>query len=304
MGRKIGVVQEILCKKLLSTSQVFLDSVIYEPKIVGRSGASHKVEFVLFQPIEVVEVASSKPFVFAKVPSVVFEVLWTSAVGASLRLKTETASVRATVPVGTLLIGPSAGRVGKDFSVKIVSATDKSVRMSLLDRSAPVASVESKRVGAQRFAGSDHLGSGIQTIEKAKQASLVAVDFDLAYNKTVLPLGGRKTHRRYKSFVVLGNGVHWTHHDKAILETYVDYTFLIKDAAIIRYAEYVRRKAEAEGDEFLRYFMRYFQGMTKMTNDDFEVRADDVELIVPMHPDASLVTCLASQVEPYSAHVV
>jgi hypothetical protein len=58
--------------------------------------------------------------------------------------------------------------------------------VSVLDSEVPLASLESKRVGAQRFSGSDALGSGIQTIEKAKQTSLVAIDFDLQFNETML----------------------------------------------------------------------------------------------------------------------
>ena len=52
VGRKIGVVQEILCKKLLMMSERIRDSIIFEPKIHGLSGATHKVEFVLFQPLK------------------------------------------------------------------------------------------------------------------------------------------------------------------------------------------------------------------------------------------------------------
>ena len=52
VGRKIGVVQEILCKKLILQSEKIRDSVIYEPKLPGHSGATHKVEFILFQPLK------------------------------------------------------------------------------------------------------------------------------------------------------------------------------------------------------------------------------------------------------------
>ncbi len=54
VGRKIGVIQEIFCGKHLISSQVVQDSLIYEPRLPGISGATHKVEFVLFQPLEVV----------------------------------------------------------------------------------------------------------------------------------------------------------------------------------------------------------------------------------------------------------
>ncbi|HYV81881.1 MAG TPA: hypothetical protein VE931_00120 [Pyrinomonadaceae bacterium] len=50
MGRKIGVIQEIVCRKLLMQSQKLADSILFEPWLMGASGAEHKVEFVFFQP--------------------------------------------------------------------------------------------------------------------------------------------------------------------------------------------------------------------------------------------------------------
>lgn len=154
-------------------------------------------------------------------------------------------------------------------------------------------------MGAQRFANSKKLGSGIQTIEKAKQASLVAVDFDLRYNGNLLALTRDKTRRMFRSFVVLGNGVHWTPQDLAILDTYVDYTYQVDDPAVIRYAVFVRKLATKQKADFFPFFMAYFQGMTKTPPDSFVVSAKDFLPIRPQNAGPFLET-LESQIQPYS----
>lgn len=183
--------------------------------------------------------------------------------------------------------------------IKVVAVDAEKVRLSVIDTARPIASVESKRVGAQRFSSSEQLGSGIQTIEKAKQASLVAVDFDLLYNGNLLALMKDRTQRLFRSFVVLGNGVHWTAQDLAILDTYVDYTYQVDDPAVIRYAEFVRALAKKQKAEFFPFFMKYFQGMTKTPPDNFAVSPKDFLAIRPKNAAPFLET-LESQIQPYS----
>jgi hypothetical protein len=165
---------------------------------------------------------------------------------------------------------------------------DGGIDLDVIDRSRLLASLESKRVGAQRFSASEKLGSGIQTIEKAKQASLVAIDLDIRHNGSVKPLEEAAGQDKGTiSIVALGNGVHWTAKDRALLGTYVDYTYLVRDTAIIRYAEFVQALAD-EDDDFLDFFMAYFQGMTKQERDDFEVDDDDFEIVAPSGESRSL----------------
>ena len=114
-----------------------------------------------------------------------------------------------------------------DFRVQAVDGESASV--VVFDYSQLLASLESKRVGAQRFASTDTLGSGIQTIEKAKQSALVAIDLDLKYNDTLKVLAQPGEPRSCLNALVLGNGVHWTAKDKMVLGTYLDYTFLVGD---------------------------------------------------------------------------
>ena len=188
VGRKIGVIQEIIIKKFLLTSQRIRDCLIYEPRLRGKSGATHKVEFVLFAPLCVVSLAVHSVF---RLRSPSLEIVVKRTLQADRK-----ASV--SVPTGE---GPTTRLLGVEQAlpitvvdqghprllfVKLVDVSTTDCRIAILDSAKPLASLESIRVGAQRFSGSDKLGSGIQTIEKAKQTSLVAVDFDLEFNDQML----------------------------------------------------------------------------------------------------------------------
>lgn len=298
VGRKIGVVQEILCKKLLLQSQVIRDSVVFEPKIAGTSGATHKVEFVLFQPAKAFVVNSAEQNIsFNGLNARVKKV---GAGRVQLQVRSDEGTSTVTVAPGGLLSSKKVRALTEKFGVLLrVSDVNKNgVRIVVLNLNAPVASIESKRVGAQRFSGSDSLGSGIQTIEKAKQASLVAIDFDLAFNRELLCQGDRGRDRKFRSFVILGNGVHWTDHDLRILETYVDFTYLATDAAIIRYADFVRNLASERKLDFFPFFMSYFQGMTKTPPDAFDVVENDFSIMRPSTAK-SLLQNVEAQVRDY-----
>lgn len=296
VGRKIGVVQEILCKKLLQTSLAVRDCIIYEPRLTGISGAHHKVEFVLFQPVCAIELAPGQEHEL--LPDLTVTVVKTHPAKrtAKIVLAGETEK-GGTVKAGKL-IKVSDYIPGNHQIIKTVSVTNDKVRFSVLDPHKPIASIESKRVGAQRFSGSEKLGSGIQTIEKAKQASLVAIDFDLRYNATLLAQTPVKENRLFKSFVVLGNGVHWTDNDLAILGTYVDYTYLATDKAIVRYADFVRNLATQKKADFLKFFMAYFKGTTKTPDDLFTVSPDDFVVVCPKG-SVPLLTAVENQIKPY-----
>ncbi len=303
MGRKIGVVQEILTKKLLLSSPRLRDAIVYEQKVAGRSGASHKVEFMFFQPLGAAHLKVGQAKQVPGVPGGL-EVELRSVDPAARRAQVavkfgKTAFSRMTMAEGQPCpIGLRKLLHDVNVQVKLAEVTASSARLAALAVMPPVASVESKRVGAQRFAGTDKLGSGIQTIEKAKQASLVAIDYDLAFNKTFLPLGSREKRRDFRSIVVLGNGVHWTQNDLSILGTYVDYTYLARDEALIRYFEYVRAKSKQSGAGFKDYFISYFAGMTKTPPDTFAVTADD---FVPMVPQGApnLIDAIEVQLAAY-----
>ena len=283
VGRKIGVVQEILVKKLLVQHQAIRDSMIYEPRLRGRSGATHKVEFVLFRPLLVAEMSAGKT-VRLRPPEIQLTLK---------KVDRERGKARVSVLTGE---GEQSATLAPDHSfsvvvvqdgqprsifIKVVEIRGDVARIAILDGGSPLASLESKRVGAQRFSSTDELGSGIQTIEKAKQTSLVAIDFDIQYNAKMLVTTTEGDVRPFRSFALLGNGVHWTDHDLSVLSTYVDFTFLVRDTAIIAYADYVLQKAVAADEKFFNFFMGYFNGMTKTPADSFGVTEANFLLLRP-----------------------
>lgn len=290
VGRKIGVVQEIMLKKYLEADADLRRRMYLEQMLEGRSGAAHKVEFSWY---------AIAPTGWLSMGSDIVPGLTLASVSDT------TEKVRLDGPWDgrpvSMALGGATPRTGplrefldeRHLDLRVTDLRDDAASIDVVNRSTLLASLESKRVGAQRFSGSDKLGSGIQTIEKAKQASLVAIDLDLKYNNSVKPLqgGGEK---QVLSFVALGNGVHWTEKDKAVLGTYVDYTFLVRDAGIIRYAEYVQDIVGE--DNFLELFMDYFQGMTKQEPDDFVVGDQDFEIITPASEGRSLRTVLVEHV--------
>ena len=280
VGRKIGVVQEVILKKYLEVDDALRRRMYLENLLEGESGASHKVEFSWYATQAVGEV-----MVGEEIPGTDgLRVIAIDETNEKIRIDGPWAgnavSLAAARPASQVARLKEHLR-DRSQDLRVTSLTSESVGFDLIDKVALLASLESKRVGAQRFSSSDALGAGIQTIEKAKQASLVAIDLDLKHNRQVKPLGSATKEKQLLSFVALGNGVHWTTKDKAVLGTYVDYTFLVKDAGIIRYAEFVRELAGDDVEDFLEVFMSYFAGMTKQQPDDFEVFDDDFEIVVP-----------------------
>ncbi|HKP51509.1 MAG TPA: hypothetical protein VJ183_02545 [Chloroflexia bacterium] len=302
IGRKIGVVQEIVVRSYLLQYGRLADAVIFEPQLPGYSGATHKVEFVFCQPIKVVEfgLGCSSP-----IGSCQFTLLSidTEKMRATFSVTNGEREQKATL-IPFQVLDSAKGNKGKGVlsfgaTVKISTLTDDRVRLVVLDRADVRASVESKRVGAQRFSGSDKLGAGIQTIEKAKQASLVAIDADLLFNGQLKVLSVPGATRRYISVVVLGNGVHWTEKDLSVLKTYVDFTFLIPDDSIIRYAEHVLQLATEAGHPFIDFFQSYFEGMTKAVPDGFTVGEGDFQVLRPETETRTLSDILDSQLDTY-----
>ncbi len=283
VGRKIGVVQEILVKKLLRQEQAIRDCMIYEPRLAGKSGATHKVEFVLFRPLLVAALLAGQS-VRLRPPELQVTAKKVDTGRGKARVSVLTGEGEQSVtlaPDGSFTVEAVHDGSSRTIFIKLVQIDGDTARVAVLDGGNPLASLESKRVGAQRFSSTKKLGSGIQTIEKAKQTSLVAIDFDIRYNQGMLVLGNAEDQRPFRSFALLGNGVHWTDHDLAVLSTYVDFTFLVRDTAIIGYADYVRKKAGKANQSFFNYFMSYFNGMTRTPDDSFLVTDEDFELLRP-----------------------
>ena len=299
-GRKIGVVQEIIVRKHLLQSPRLADAVLFEYQLPGFSGATHKVEFVFFQPIKAIEFTYGQSY---KIGNHIFTLISTIDNQAKFRVQGNGKIFQSNF---TLHYGPKNANVQKivqqfGYWVKLSAVAAGKARLSILDIRNVRASVESKRVGAQRFSNSDTLGSGIQTIEKAKQAALVAIDADLKFNTVIKAYAATSsnTPRPYKSFVVLGNGVHWTTHDRQILGTYVDYTFLVPDSTILRYADFVQVLAEQADQPFFEFFMSYFQGMTKTLPDAFTVDSHDFQVVQPENETRPFIEIVENQINDY-----
>lgn len=284
VGRKIGVVQETLLRWYLQDDEILRRRMFLEQQLKGMSGARHKVEFSWFaiSPHDGLAQGDEIPGTQG------LTIVTTDPVLERVQINGPWSGrgiwITATYP--TPRNGPLREHLDThDLDIRVRKADDD-INIDVVDRSRLLASLESKRVGAQRFSASEKLGSGIQTIEKAKQASLVAIDVDLLHNGSVKPLEG-PNQKTTISVVALGNGVHWTPKDRAVLRTYVDFTYLVKDEAVIRYAQFVQDLC-GEDEDFLEFFKAYFQGMTKQERDEFQVTDNDFEIIEPSTEGRSL----------------
>ncbi len=300
VGRKIGVVQETLLRKYLEQDEHVRRRMYLEQFLTGISGAAHKVEFS-FHPLTTAaglaendEVPGTEGVLVSKVSPGSESLYLGLGAGAPQVLVAPERPIPKKGPLRDHL-----ARHQQD--IRVVAVGPEGVTLDVVDRSRLLASLESKRVGAQRFAGSDKLGAGIQTIEKAKQASLVAIDLDLLHNGNVKPLQPLDAPKQLISIVALGNGVHWTEKDKAVLGTFVDFTWLVRDEAIVRYAEFVRHLA-GDTEDFLPFFMDYFKGMTVQQDDDFEVYDDDFSIIVPGGESRSLLDIIRGHIVAVDAN--
>lgn len=279
---------------MLLQDQRVRDCLIYEPKLRGKSGATHKVEFVLFLPIKVFHMPLNG-MIRINDPSVEVTLKNLNEAEKNVQISVVTGEKRTTARLGidqSLQVTVVMDKTPRTLFVKLVEIAGKKARISILNGFKPLASLESKRVGAQRFSGSEKLGAGIQTIEKAKQTSLVAIDFDLLFNTEMLVAASPGDHRPFRSFALLGNGVHWTDHDLSVLQTYVDYTFQVKDEAITRYAEFVRGLSQKEKTDFFKFFMAYFYGMTVTPADKFSVSENDFLLLRAANGNTAKTTLL------------
>ncbi len=291
IGRKIGVLQEVMLRKYLETSYEIRRRMLIETLVEGLSGAKHKIEFVIYEIADELNLEVGKPQAYGGVEMTLQAV---SSHNATIGLRWNDASTGSSSKCTAKLsiedtFGAAKARdlfAAEGVLVKLRGTADSGAQLTLLDLQKVIASVESKRVGAQRFADSDKLGAGIQTIEKAKQTALVAVDLDLRINGNLKKQRDEDELAAYLSIVVVGNGVHWELKSRKVLGTYVDAGFLIKDDSIIRYCDYVKKKASLAGVPFMTFFNAYFPGLTKMTVDDFEVSNSDLtHLTGPEGPD-------------------
>lgn len=278
IGRKIGVMQEIMLRKYVMQSPAVAERILLEHPIAGYSGATHKLEFLICNLSDRLRLPLNQPVQYGGIELQMVSADKDTAKIAA-RWLDQDKPVRCLSEIRTLQSFNRRSlmlRLAREGLVaRLTKVTSHSAELALLEPAIPLLTIESKRVGAQRFSSSDKLGAGIQTIEKAKQAALVAIDADLRFNGTVKPQAIPQQSRRYLSVVVLGNGIHWEAKSRKVLTTYIDHIYQVPDTSIIRYCEYVRKLAQQAGEEFLPFYMRYFSGMTIMADDNFRVSDED-----------------------------
>jgi hypothetical protein len=297
VGRKIGVVQEILLHQYFKSKPGLVPGLYLERKLEGKSTAQHKVEFCWFDHIVAdVQVGRELPHIddiaVTRVADGRATFEWT---GGRKRLMEGAAGT-----AGGSGLRRHLTRQSRDFRVLAIS--EDGVCVSVSNTDALLVSLESKRVGAQRFSAGGQLGAGIQTIEKAKQVSLVALDLDLRYNGDLKCLANGTADRKCINGAVLGNGVRWTEKDHPVLRTYTDFVYLAEDKAIISYAEFVRALADASGADFRAFFMAYFSGMTTFPGDAFPVSDDDFTVVTPEQNTLSLGDLLLGHLDQFAGH--
>jgi hypothetical protein len=276
-GRKLGVVQEVIIRKFLELSPVITSRLYFERVLVGISGAGHKVEFAIYPIVARRSLHSPGRTSYKDLDLVVYHDAPTK-VGAPVSILVNKKEI--TILRGKPLPTPLRETLNVQMLDLRVNFEDGVFYLDVISTETPIISVESKRVGAQRFSGSDKLGAGIQTIEKAKQTSLVAIDLDLKANGTIKYLA-EEIERKSISIVVLGNGVHWDEKDRSVFRTFVDYAFLMPDSVMIRYADFIKEIAQKHGGDFVAYFRSHFPGMTKMVSDEFQVTKSDLNCLEP-----------------------
>ena len=301
LGRKIGVMQEVLLRKYLMKSPILSSRLFIERSLHGFSRATHKMEFLLARIDSRITLQIGVPYLYGGI-ELNFVGVNDGIASVELRWQNDEKTVRCKTtiaPGGSWKTAAALLRFAReDVIVRLVEITPTRLEIVLLEHEMPLAAIESKRVGAQRFKGSDKLGAGIQTIEKAKQAALVAIDADLKWNSSLKSFGSDGIARPYLSVVVLGNGVHWEAKSLHVLTTYVDQVFLVHDSSIIRYCDFIKSKALENNQDFLKFYMEYFQGLTKMQEDEFEVFDSDFHSL--NNEDRSLMRVLEEHVEKFN----
>lgn len=267
IGRKIGDMLEILTMGAVYQNPQLVERLSTEEKLEGYTTAGHKVEFgffnsnrgerQLFGAIEckcvgVEETTSGKnnrhlrKIKANESFTIDFSGRWQPA-PITFRLKAKTVNANSVdVEVSANSI-PAVCRsfsfgVGDNIKVVIDENNDCLVTTThgnMLDeiptiiRTCKTIRLQSIANGAATFALFDCL-TGPQTIEKAKQASLVAMDLrkkvDGYWGKEEVPAG-----QKHMTFVhVLCEFSHWEEKSRNVIRTCIDHNVIVPDAVIIK----------------------------------------------------------------------
>ncbi|MCR4913465.1 MAG: hypothetical protein K5983_06975 [Lactobacillus sp.] len=268
IGRKIGDMLEILTMGALYQNNQLKDRLSVEEKLEGYTTAGHKVEFGFFNEIN----GSRELFGAIECKCVGVEETTSGKNNKHLRKlhnsekfsidfsgRWQTAPITFEFKVDKILDNSSAKvairansnpKLERDFTFKVgenikviidensnclattvngnmideiptIIRTCKTIRFQGIDKDTAI------------FALYDCL-TGPQTIEKAKQASLVAMDLrkkiDGAWGKEEVPVG-----KKHMTFVhVLCEFSHWEEKSRNVIKTCIDHNVIVPDAIIIK----------------------------------------------------------------------
>ena len=276
IGRKIGDMLEILTMGAVYQNPQLVERLSTEEKLEGYTTAGHKVEFgffnsnrgerQLFGAIEckcvgVEETTSGKnnrhlrKIKESESFTIDFSGRWQPApIAFKLKANKITSSDSVEVEISANS-KPAVNRsfnfaVGDNIKVVIDENNDclvTSTHGNMLDeiptiiRTCKTIRLQSITNGTATFALFDCL-TGPQTIEKAKQASLVAMDLrkkvDGYWGKEEVPAG-----QKHMTFVhVLCEFSHWEEKSRNVIRTCIDHNVIVPDAVIIKAFEFFEER--------------------------------------------------------------
>ncbi|MGB4758487.1 MAG: hypothetical protein WBP26_00340 [Candidatus Saccharimonadales bacterium] len=264
IGRKVGDMLELLVMAKIFEDSELASRVVYEPKLVGATGAGHKVEFGFFEPNQ--SSVTGEPFGFIECKKVGVEVTknaltknrhlvltaggalpfsysraWmTAPVSFGLEVKSISAeAVTVMTTVGELdeshqlVIGDTLKIVLTEGGKLVIVGPTTSLRdVQDIVRSCKILKLEKIEGEQSHWSVWDCL-TGPQTIEKAKQASLVAMDVrkrvDGQWGRDDLP----EADKSVTSILVLTEASHWEQKSRKVITLCIDHNLIVPDAIIV-----------------------------------------------------------------------
>lgn len=268
IGRKVGDMLELICLGKIHKDKELLKRLKIEPKVVGETTAGHKVEFALYNLDNENTIDEDKIFGIIECKKVGVEVTKNSktknrplevAVNNKLEI-----SIRANWMTKNINLDLNIDKIenSKAFvSIKDDKKYKKSMELKqgdkikiAIDESgkfyvvSPTQNLYSEVNGIMRICKiytveriiNDKVYirildclTGPQTIEKAKQASLVAMDLrkkvDNKWGKDDL----KESEKTVKSILVISEFSHWEEKSRNVIRKCIDYNIIVPDKVII-----------------------------------------------------------------------
>jgi hypothetical protein len=265
IGRKVGDMLELVVMAKIYADKDLSKRIVYEPKLLGATGAGHKVEFAFFESDQ--SPVDGKPFGFIeckkvgvevtkhsltkdgllvlslnevlKIPltrawmvhDLHFELSVTDISDAGIEVSTQATSLQPNritlVPQQNIKLV-----VTEDGVLHILGPEDSLRQIPGIVRICKYLRFEAIKGGSSTWSLWDCL-TGPQTIEKAKQASLVAMDV----RKRVDGQWGRddltEEQKTITSILVLTEASHWEEKSRKVITLCVDHTIIIPDEIIV-----------------------------------------------------------------------